>query len=480
MRQHTKILATLGPATDDPAVLHQLIAAGVDVVRLNFSHGTAEDHEQRVVAVRAAAEALDRDIGILGDLQGPKIRIEGFADGPIQLEEGQPFSLDTAMASDGGTQQCVGVSYKALVRDVRAGDTLLLNDGAISLKVETVEGTRIDCTVLVGGKLSDRKGINRLGGGLSASALTEKDFNDIRLAAKLGVDYLAVSFPRSAGDIEQARSALHQAGVDAQIMAKIERAEAIDHLAEIIKASDAVMVARGDLGVEIGDAELPGVQKRIIALSREMNRMVVTATQMMESMIQNPIPTRAEVLDVANAVMDGTDAVMLSAETAAGDYPVKAVEAMCRVCIGAEKHAVVERSSDLAARHFEHTDEAIAMATIYTARNMAAKAIVALTESGGTAVRMSRQASRVPIYAMTRHDSTRRRMALCRGVFPIDFDPVQMDTQTPIIEAISCLKARGVLADGDRVLVTKGDFSRSGGTNGMKIVTVGEEGLSSK
>ncbi len=430
--------------------------------------------------VRATAEALDRDIGILGDLQGPKIRIEGFANGPIDLAEGQPFTLDTSLASDAGTQSCVGVTYKALVRDAQAGDTLLLNDGAISLKVDTINDTRINCTVLVGGKLSDRKGINRLGGGLSASALTEKDFNDIRLAARLGVDYLAVSFPRSAADIEQARSAMHEAGAEAQIMAKIERAEAIDRLEEIIQASDAVMVARGDLGVEIGDAELPGVQKRIIALSREMNRMVVTATQMMESMIQNPIPTRAEVLDVANAVMDGTDAVMLSAETAAGAYPVKAVEAMSRVCIGAERHSVAERSSQLAAKHFQHTDEAIAMATIYTARNMEARAIVALTESGGTAVRISRQASRIPIYAMTPHDSTRRRMTLCRGVFPIDFDPSQLDTLTPIREAIACLKQRALLKDGDRVLVTKGDFDRPGGTNGMKIVTVGEEALSSK
>ena len=480
MRQHTKILATLGPATDAPGVLHKLLEAGVDVVRLNFSHGSAEDHEKRVREVRAAAKALDRDIGILGDLQGPKIRIEGFAQGPIQLSEGQPFALDTDMASHAGTQTCVGVTYKALVKDVHKGDTLLLNDGAISLLVDAVKGTRIDCHVLVGGTLSDRKGINRLGGGLSASALTEKDFSDIRLAAKLGVDYLAVSFPRSAADIEEARSALRETGVDAQIMAKIERAEAIDRLEEIIKASDAVMVARGDLGVEIGDAELPGVQKRIIALSREMNRMVVTATQMMESMIHSPIPTRAEVLDVANAVMDGTDAVMLSAETAAGDWPVKAVQAMCRVCIGAERQSVVERSSQLAAQHFEQTDEAIAMATVYTARNMEAKAIVALTESGSTAVRMSRHGIHIPIYAMTRHDSTRRRMTLCRGVFPIDFDPHQLDTITPIREAIQCLQGRGVLTEGDRVLVTKGDFTGPGGTNAMKIVTVGEAALSSK
>ncbi len=480
MFRHTKILATLGPATDDPAVLRKLIKAGVDVVRVNFSHGTAEEHERRVLAVRETAEALDRDIGVLGDLQGPKIRIESFADGPVELREGEAFTLDTDWPADEGHLKCVGVTYKALPRDVRAGDVLLLNDGAISLTVETIQDTQVHCTVLVGGKLSDRKGINRLGGGLSAAALTEKDFADIRLAARLGVDFLAVSFPRSAADLEQARSAMRETGADAQIMAKIERAEAIDRLEEIIAASDAVMVARGDLGVEIGDAELPGVQKRIIALSREMNRMVVTATQMMESMITSPIPTRAEVLDVANAVMDGTDAVMLSAETAAGAWPVKAVEAMCRVCIGAESQSVVERSSHLVSQHFEQSDEAIAMATVYTARHMEAKAIVALTESGGTAVRMSRHAIHIPIFALTRHDSTRRRMALCRGVLPIDFDPTQLDTLTPIREAIVCLKERGLLADGERVLVTKGDFTGPGGTNAMKIVTVGEAGLSSK
>lgn len=475
MQRHTKILATLGPATDDPAVLKALIAAGVDVVRINFSHGVAEDHEKRVQAVRAAAAELNRDVGILGDLQGPKIRIESFADGPINLAEGDTITLDTEHPADAGTAECVGVTYKALPRDVEPGDTLLLNDGAISLAVDSVEGTKINCRTLVGGKLSDRKGINRLGGGLSASALTEKDFNDIRLAAKLDIDFLAVSFPRSAADLEQARSALRETGADAQIMAKVERAEAIDCLEEIVAASDAVMVARGDLGVEIGDAELPGVQKRLIALAREMNRMVVTATQMMESMIENPIPTRAEVLDVANAVMDGSDAVMLSAETAAGKHPVKAVEAMCRVCIGAEKQTVMERSASLAAKHFEQTDEAIAMATIYTARNMEAAAIIALTESGSTAVRMSRHAIRIPIYALTRHDTTRRRMALCRGVFPIDFDPTQLDTHTPIREGIACLKDKGMVNDGDRVLVTKGDFTGPGGTNAMKIVTVGQD-----
>lgn len=479
MQRHTKILATLGPATDAPGVLHKLLAAGVDVVRLNFSHGSADDHRQRVAAVRKVAAELQRDIAVLGDLQGPKIRIDCFAEGSVELKEGQPFALDTAWPADAGTVEVVGITYKALPQDVSAGDTLLLNDGAISLKVDSVTDTRVQCSVLLGGRLSDRKGINRLGGGLSAAALTEKDFADIRLAAELGVDFLAVSFPRSAADIEEARWALLETGAEAQIMAKIERAEAIERLEEIVAASDAVMVARGDLGVEIGDAELPGVQKRLIAMAREMNRMVVTATQMMESMIENPIPTRAEVLDVANAVMDGSDAVMLSAETAAGQYPVKAVEAMCRVCVGAERQAVVERDAHLAAQHFEHTDEAIAMATVYTAKNMSAKAIVALTESGGTAVRISRHGLKIPIYALTRHDSTRRRMALCRGVFPIDFDPSQLETLTPIREAMACLKGRGLLQDGDRILMTKGDFAGPGGTNGMKIVTVGEHELKS-
>ena len=473
MRRRTKIVATLGPATDSPEVLKRLIAAGVDVVRLNFSHGKAEDHQRRAMAVRAAAAELKRDVGILADLQGPKIRIESFADGPVDLQEGQAFTLDTALGTNAGDISVVGCAYEELPKDVIPGDVLLLNDGAITMLVDKIEGTRIVCSVLVGGVLSNRKGINKQGGGLSAAALTDKDKEDLRTAVALDVDFIAVSFPRSAADMEEARALVKEAGGTQLLVSKIERAEALVNLEEIVKASDVVMVARGDLGVEIGDAELPGWQKRIIAVSREQNRLVITATQMMESMISSPIPTRAEVLDVANAVMDGTDAVMLSAETAAGKYPIKTVEAMARVCIGAESSAVshYRRDSLRFDTHFAHTDEAIAMATAWTARHMQAQAILALTESGNTALLMSRSGIRIPIYAMTQHERTRRKMSLCRGVFPVAFSP--KDSLKPSEEAITTLGACATLKSGERVLVTKGDFDGlAGGTNSLKILTV--------
>ena len=471
MTRRTKILATLGPATDKGSVLKKMLAAGVDVVRLNYSHGTADDQARRAEMARKAAAELGRDIGILADLQGPKIRVESFKDGPVELQDGQAFALDTAWPKDAGTIEVVGCAYTDLPRDVAPGDTLLLNDGAISMKVEKVEGTRISCTVQVGGILSNRKGINRLGGGLSATALSFKDRIDIREAVALDVDFIAVSFPRSAADMMEARNLVREAGGQAALIAKIERAEALLELPEIVGASDGVMVARGDLGVEIGDAELPGWQKKIIQQAREQNRLVITATQMMESMIASPIPTRAEVLDVANAVMDGTDAVMLSAETASGKFPVKVVEAMARVCEGAEKAAPPAERIRLEG-HFERTDEAIAMATTWTARNMHAQAIIALTESGSTPLLMSRTDTRMPIFALTRHERTRRRMGLVRGVYPVDFAPTSITA--PIREAIQVLVHRKLLKHGDRVLITKGDFSGPGGTNEMKIVQVSD------
>ncbi|MGJ8667979.1 MAG: pyruvate kinase [Oceanococcus sp.] len=471
MRQ-TKIVATLGPASDQPGVLQQLIRAGVDVVRLNFSHGTAEDHTARVKAVRKAAAAEGRDVGILADLQGPKIRVECFTDGPIELVNGAPFVLDTAHPSDAGTSERVGVSYQALPKDVKSGDLLLLNDGLLRLGVEKVVGTAVHCIVEQGGTLSDRKGLNKLGGGLSAAALTEKDRADLKTAVELGVDLLAISFPRSGDDMKKARWLAEAAGGHPQMVAKIERAEAVDNLAEIMQESDAVMVARGDLGVEIGEPALPGVQKSIIRQARENNRLVITATQMMESMIVNPIPTRAEVLDIANAVMDGTDAVMLSAETAAGKYPVKTVEAMARICVGAERYDPPNRSVEALGRHFERIDEAIAMSAVYTARHTRAQAIIALTESGMTAIWMSRMDTCIPIFALTQHESTRRRMALVRGVYPIDFNPSNLDGVTASRESVARLKELGFLGKGDRVLITKGDFSGPGGTNSMKVLNI--------
>ena len=474
MPRRTKIVATLGPSTDNPEILRAIVRAGLDVARLNFSHGEGVDHKRRVKLLRDAAAAEGRDVGILGDLQGPKIRIEKFRDGRITLKDGQRFALDAALADDAGTEESVGLTYKALPNDVKAGDVLVLGDGEITLRVEAVKGARVECRVEIGGELSDHKGINRQGGGLSAAALTDKDFRDIELAAELDVDYLAVSFPRDAADIVRARDLLRAAGGKAGMVAKIERAEAIQKLDEIIEVCDAVMIARGDLAVEIGDAELPGIQKHIIHRARELNRVVITATQMMESMIHSPVPTRAEVLDVANAVMDGTDAVMLSAETASGKYPLKTVEAMARVCEGAEKQRMTMRSRHRMDQNFGKVDEAIAMATMYTANHLHVKAIVALTESGSTALWMSRIRSGIPIYAMTRHEATRRRVTLYRGVYPVAFDVMHTNPDHVLRDAAEELKRRGRVQDGDMVICTKGEFTGvAGGTNSLKILLVG-------
>ena len=473
MAKRTKIVATLGPATDGPGVLDRLLRAGVDVVRINFSHGTLVDRQQRVRDVREAAARVGRDIGILGDLQGPKIRVERFADGPVELVEGAAFTLDAALAADAGNEHAVGIAYKTLPQDVSPGDILLLNDGAIALEVEHVSGPRVECRVRVGGTLSDNKGINRQGGGLSAGALTDKDREDIRVAAALDVDFLAVSFPRGAADMEEARRLLREAGGRALLVAKIERAEAVERIEEIVRVSDIVMVARGDLGVEIGFAEVPGVQKNIIRVARAMNRIVITATQMMESMIHEPIPTRAEVSDVANAVIDGTDAVMLSGETAVGRHPVKAVEAMASACVSAEKQRATSISHHRMDDVFECTDEAIAMATMYTANHMDVKAIVALTESGSTALWMSRIRSGIPIYAFSRNEGTRRRVAMYRGVYPVSFDVLSDPGRSGFGAVWDTLLSHGLAAPGDRILLTAGhEAGVAGGTNTMKILTV--------
>ena len=475
-KRRTKILATLGPATDAPGVLEDIVKAGVDVVRLNFSHGKQEDHAKRAEQVRACAQAQKRPVGVLADLQGPKIRIECFKDGPVELEEGQTFALDAELATDAGTIEHVGIAYKELPDDMSPKDILLLDDGRIVIEVERVEGQRIICKVIMGGQLSDRKGINRQGGGLSASALTDKDRSDIKAAASFQADYLALSFPRSAADVNEARELFRQAGGKGAIVSKIERAEALDALEEIIAASDAVMIARGDLGVEVGDAVLPAIQKEIIAMARIMNRVVITATQMMESMITNQIPTRAEVFDVANAVFDGTDAVMLSAETAAGKYPAKAVAAMDRICREAEKQKVTTLSDHRINTRFEKVDEAIAMASMYTANHLGVKAIAALTESGSTPLWMSRISSSIPIYALTSHIETRRKVTLYRGVYPVNFEKPNTDHVQVNIEALKVLKELGVVEDGDLVLLTKGDLMGTmGGTNVMKVIQVGDD-----
>jgi len=474
MSRHTKIVATLGPATDDLAVLTALVRAGADLVRINFSHGKAEDHARRVRLVRDAADAAGRYVGILGDLSGPKIRIERFAQGPVTLNDGDTFTLDTAHDPEAGTAEVVGVSYKALPRDVSPGDTLLLNDGLIALEVTAVEGTRVVTRVALGGELGNNKGLNKQGGGLSAGALTDKDRQDIRTAAELGVDYLAVSFVRGPEDVLEAKQLLKAAGGDGRIVSKIERSEAIHELDRIVHASDGVMVARGDLGVEVGYAELTGLQKRIIRLARARNRPVITATQMMESMIVNPVPTRAEVSDVANAVMDGTDAVMLSAETAVGKYPVKVVKAMAQVIEGAEKwHMTYRRDRTRLDGHFTRTDEAIAAAVMFTANHLDVKAIVALTESGSTPLWMSRIRTDIPIYAFTRQERTRRRVTLYRGVYPIAFDVTHTDPEGLYHTIFELLVEKQIAGEGDLIILTTGELSGvTGGTNAMKILRV--------
>lgn len=474
-KRRTKIVATLGPASDNPKVIADIIAAGVDVVRLNFSHGKAADHQHRADMVRAAANAQGKFVAILGDLQGPKIRIDRFKTGKVELVDGASFTLDADLDRDSGDETAVGITYKALVSDSKAGDILLLDDGRIVLQVEAVTGNRIQTKVIVGGELSNNKGINRQGGGLSAPAITEKDREDIKTAAAIGVDYIAVSFPRSGDDIHEARRLLQEAGCTAHIVAKIERAEAIECIREIIQASDAIMIARGDLGVEIGDAELPAVQKAFIRMARDMNRPVITATQMMETMITNPIPTRAEVFDVANAVLDGTDAVMLSAETAAGKHPVRVVETMARICHRAEYQIEAKRGQPPLDIPFERIDQAIAYSAIYTANHLSVAALVALTESGATALWMSRVSTDIPIYAFTRNEVAARRMALYRGVQAVHFPYSSTDHAEVNRLTIEALTQMECLDDGDVVIITKGDLmGQMGGTNAMKIVRVGQ------
>ncbi|PHS20118.1 MAG: pyruvate kinase [Kangiella sp.] len=479
MLRRTKIVTTLGPATDNAESLEALFKAGANVVRMNFSHGEPEDHIKRAKIVRQVAKKLGLNIAIMGDLQGPKIRIARYKNKNVTVEKGQAYAFDADLDRDAGDETQVGIDYRELPNECEVGDILLLDDGRLEFEITAINGMRIDTTVIVGGDLSNNKGINKKGGGLSAPALTEKDKRDIITAAEMEVDYLAVSFPRSADDINQARSLAKEAGLNAGIVAKIERAETVNDpeiLDSIIKASSAVMVARGDLGVEIGDAELIGVQKRIIQRARALDRAVITATQMMESMITNAIPTRAEVFDVANAVLDGTDAVMLSAETAMGAHPIKVVEAVSRVCIGAEKEPSNKISGHRAEIQWDNIDDAVALATMYAANHLnGIKAIVCLTESGHTPLIMSRIRSGIPIFALTRLTSTYRRMALYRGVEAIEFDPTVLARHDVNRLAVAEVCKRMDLKSDDLVLLTKGDhMGKLGGTNALKFLRVGK------
>ena len=473
--KRTKVLATIGPASESAEILSAMVDAGMNAVRCNFSHGTADEHRDRVALIRKVASEAGTAVGILGDLQGPKIRVACFHNGEVTLEAGQSFTLDAALDDESGDATAVGIDYKSLPEDVGPGDILLLDDGKIVLEVQQVSGTAIHCQVTIGGDLSNNKGINKKGGGLSAPALTEKDKEDIKLAASLGVDYVAVSFPREAGDLDQARRLLKEAGSEAGIVAKIERAEAITNMEELIDAADAIMVARGDLAVEIGDENVPAIQKTLISRTREQDKIVITATQMMESMIHNSSPTRAEVSDVANAVLDGTDAVMLSAESAAGDWPVAAVNAMGKVCEAAENSNRVQIVSKTNVdRRYERIDEAVALSAIYLANHVNVKAIIALTESGSTARWMSRINTNLPIFALTRNQSTIGLMTLCRGVIPVEFDATRMPRFYVNRSAADELVKRGAVEDGEYVILTSGDhMGLLGGTNKLKVLQIG-------
>ncbi|CAM5791023.1 pyruvate kinase [Rhizobacter fulvus] len=475
MPRATKIVATLGPASSSPEVLERMIRAGVDVVRMNFSHGKAQDHIDRATLVREIAKRCGKEVAIMADLQGPKIRVGKFDGDKTMLVVGQSFVLDGATTAL-GTNERVGLDYKELPRDVRAGDILLLNDGLLKLVVDAVRGDEVHTTVVVGGELSNNKGINKAGGGLTAPALTAKDMDDIKTAMSFQCEYLAVSFPKTATDMEMARQLANVAGEPwrhkPQLIAKIERSEAIPVLDQILKASDGIMVARGDLAVEVGNAAVPALQKRMIKMAREMDRVVITATQMMESMIVNPVPTRAEVSDVANAVLDGTDAVMLSAETAAGKYPVETIEMMASICVEAENAEEIALDASFTNKTFARIDQSIAMGALFTAYHLGCKAILALTESGSTALWMSRHRIHVPIYGLTSQVRSQRRMALYRNVTPM-LMPNFSDRDQALAEAEALLVQSGVLNPGDTYAITCGEpMGHPGGTNMLKVCRV--------
>lgn len=472
-KKRTKIVATLGPATNDVTVIKQLIEAGVNVFRMNFSHGTAADHQQRAALIRQAAAELKQEVAIMADLQGPKIRIARFKNKQILLQAGQTFILDAGLASDVGDEHQVGIDYKQLPQDVTIGDKLLLDDGRLVFNVQQVTGNKVICEVEIGGTLSNNKGINKLGGGLTAEALTDKDKVDMKIAIEINVDYIAISFPRNAHDMQAARRLMQSWSGTADLVAKIERAEAMEVLDEIICASDAVMVARGDLGVEIGDAALPAAQKYIIQRARSLDKAVITATQMMESMIENNIPTRAEVFDVANAVIDHTDAVMLSAETASGKHPVEVVKAMSRICIGAEQDPNTQISKHRVEIQFQRTSETIAMAAMYAANHYDIKAIVALTETGATPLLMSRIKTGIPIFAFSANEKTLRKVCLYRDVFPVTFSLENIDNNNVYDRVADVLKQQNLISMGDKIIITCGDLvGVQGSTNCLKIITI--------
>lgn len=473
MRRRTKIIATVGPACYAPEVLRAMILAGTDVLRFNFSHAT-EFFLQKVNLAREIAAELNRPLAIMADIQGPKIRIGCFKEESIMLTEGETFTLDCRIDAPLGDEKGVNVLYPNLCHELAIEDRLLLDDGLIELVVKGIKGPRIECLVVEGGLLKNHKGINRKGGGLAARALTTKDKEDIKIAADANVDYLALSFVKDASDVQIARQILATLGKkDLSIVVKIERMEALDHLTEIIVEADAIMVARGDLGVEVGAAEVPAIQKQVIEKTRQLNKVVITATQMMESMIHHAQPTRADVSDVANAVLDGTDAVMLSAETATGQYPVKVIQMVDKICMSAEKHASFYYHIDSESCAYQRADQAIAMAAMHSANHFPIKAIIALTESGATAIWMSRLHSNVPIYAVTSNPGTVSQLSLVSNVFPLFFDYSQIDNHDMNQKVIDFLVDSHCIEENTFILFTRGQIiGQPGQTNRLEILRV--------
>ncbi|MFS9493660.1 pyruvate kinase [Legionella pneumophila] len=473
MLRRTKIVATLGPASKEPEILRSMLAAGVNVVRINFSHADSSAL-QLIALVRKIADELNHPVAVMADLQGPKIRVGRFQNKSITLIDGQNFTLDCMAPDTLGDINGVSVAYPNLANELSIGDHLLINDGLIELEVIEISGSKIHCKVVEGGVLTDLKGLNRKGGGLAARTLTEKDRNDLRTAIEAEVDYISLSFVKDAEDIRQARALMKDYGAQiTPIIAKIERMEALDHLTDIIREADAIMVARGDLGVEVGAAEVPAIQKHIIEQTRLLDKVVITATQMMESMISNPQPTRAEVSDVANAILDGTDAVMLSAETASGLFPVKVITMVNKICLSAEKHASFFYHSDPETCHYQRADQAIAMATMHTANHFPIQAIITLTESGDTALWVSRHHSTVPIFAISANKRTIGRLSLVNNVFPIYIDFHQFNPEGLNQQILHELIQSGHLEKRGYVLLTRGtQIGTPGGTNCMEIIPV--------
>ncbi|MBI4081145.1 MAG: pyruvate kinase [Candidatus Lambdaproteobacteria bacterium] len=468
-----KIVCTLGPSSRSPEVVRRMILAGMNVARLNFSHGTHEEHQAFIETVRRAATETGRHVGILLDLQGPRIRVGRFAAGEAELKAGAGFIV-TARPVE-GTAELVSTTYAGLPGDVKPGDTLLLDDGLISLRVERVEGPDIRCQVLIGGVLSNNKGINIPGAALSVASLSEKDLRDTDFGLAQGVDYLAMSFVRQAADVVQMKDYLARKGAQVPIVSKIEKPQAIENLDEILAVSDAIMVARGDMGVEMPTELVPVIQKRIIAACNRVGRPVITATQMLESMIHNPRPTRAEATDVANAILDGTDAVMLSGESASGRYPVEAVEVMRRIIHTAETERLP--GPRLSERFFTGgtvpVHEGVAQSAAMLAERVDARAIVAITLTGSMARAVARHRPSRAIYAVSQNPQVLRQLCLVWGVDGIDMKDLTANIDDAVREVESLLVYRGRLAAGDRWVFTAGlPFASRQATNMVRVDVV--------